>query len=757
MDLIALRRACERLTPASLRLRSEGPRHLTFLSAVEMSTGHHDAMLTLEPLGCVAIAPRASLDFQLDGRDLWLSGRVECDGTRARMTVRRAPLPRPERPSRLAAVHGMVVATFVPESTGLGRCFAPILDLGPHTLRLESSVPFAPGTRLRNLTVTHRMENLRHADGTVLDCSPVIYSDGHTAFQCGVRLRHIPTSPHADDPADTFEIRDHDRVRAILWALCDLEYEVSLRCGSQRLSGRLLRGSGGRDTLPELACRVQKSPTVTVGTVQVECALFGSGYRFFAKVQRREGHTLHLLAAPVIRESHRREEERVVFAPSVTASVRFRHPLEPEVEEHPLTDMSATGFGFHHPRHGALWTDLPLSEVSIQLPGLTLRPSQVEVRSSSPERCGVAIGGIGERDAERLRIELLRMSDHPATLHDGEDLDGIRAFHERVNLLEPAMAQNLAATWSETKRTWRLAHHHPDGLMRTTVGSWKGEIASTANVVRAYDNGWILQHIAATSPAVPASLGLMYTILLGLITPRPDCEYLSGFASDDFKSLRSNWSTFAEAFSTPQFRGATACWLYAHDAAAPSERRPGVRLLEGVADETLVENAAQRVLDPVCARALGLQKGQLKLSQTARAFADVGIERGREAWGAFRDNRCAAVLVREWASPGLSLSSLLSSAILLPGAADADPDGALTRALCDLLRERPVPGDPPLRFLYVPKHADQTAVEAAGFRRVGGCVLFACHRIGLREFHRFFAARYGFLQARMSHRRSVAA
>jgi|GEM_PF-1863443 len=751
MNLSALRRACQSLTPASLRLKGEGPRHLTFLSEVHQQD--QETIFTLEPLPAHA-SPRASLDFQLDGEAVWVSGRLACDGNRGQLTVRRPPSPRPIRPSRLSPATGMVVAAFVPESTGLGRCFGVVLDLGPHTVRLESSVPFAPGTRLRNLTILHRMEELRHADGTVLDCNPVIYSDGHTAFQCGVRLRQLPSVPHADDPADTFEIRDHGRVRAILWALCDLEYEVSLRCGQERLSGRLLRGSGPRDGIPQLACRVLQTPRVTVGTVQVECALFGSGYRFFAQVRQRDAHTLHLTAAPVIRESHRREEERAVFSPSVNVTVSFRHPLEPEPREHRLSDLSATGFGFQPPEHGSLWTDLPLSEVSIQLPGFTLRPPIVEVRSSSAERCGVAISGIGERDAERMRIELLRLADHPATLHDGEDLDGIRRFHERVNLLEPAMAQNLAATWPEVQRTWRLAHQHPDGLMRTTVGTWKGDIASTANVVRAYDNGWILQHIAAVSPAVPASLGLMYTILLGLITPRPDCEYLSGFASDDFKSLASNWSTFAEAFSTPQFRGSTACWLYAHDAAEPTTPPDGVRLLQD-SDEGLVENAALRVLDPVCARALGLQKGELGMKKTRRAFGELGLDRGRESWGAFRDDRCAAVLVREWASPGLSLSSLLSSGILLPGPADADPDGSLVRALCDVVRQRPVPGEPPLKFLYVPKHADQRAVEAAGFRRVGGCVLFACHRIGLREFHRFFAARYGFLQARMSHRRAA--
>ena len=60
-----------------------------------------------------------------------------------------------------------------------------------------------------------------------------------------------------------------------------------------------------------------------------------------------------------------------------------------------------------------------------------------------------------------------------------------------------------------------------------------------------------------------------------------------------------------------------------------------------------------------------------------------------------------------------------------------------------------VPGDPPNRFLFVPEPVDEAPLLAAGFRRVGGCTLFALHRLGVLEYQRYVATRYGLLQARI--------
>ena len=97
-----------------------------------------------------------------------------------------------------------------------------------------------------------------------------------------------------------------------------------------------------------------------------------------------------------------------------------------------------------------------------------------------------------------------------------------------------------------------------------------------------------------------------------------------------------------------------------------------IRRLRG-RDELLVEHVGQRVLDPVCARALGLLAGEIELPRTRAAYRKLGVERSRRAFGAFTGQSCVAVLLSETASPGLSLSGLLSSSMFLPVRPDLDP------------------------------------------------------------------------------------
>jgi len=154
-----------------------------------------------------------------------------------------------------------------------------------------------------------------------------------------------------------------------------------------------------------------------------------------------------------------------------------------------------------------------------------------------------------------------------------------------------------------------------------------------------------------------------------------------------------------------------------------------------------------RLLHPVCAHALGLRAGHIGLHQAASAWRRVGLARGREAWGAFSAGRLVSVLLPQWASPGLSLSSLLSTALYLPVSSDAD--GAAARALVALLLGRSMPADPPVRLLLAPHPHDPAPLLAAGLRKVAGCTLYAFHGLGMREYHRYMATRYGFLYGRL--------
>lgn len=443
-------------------------------------------------------------------------------------------------------------------------------------MRIASHVRLEPETVLRPITILAQRDVVRMAEGTVMSSTVELHPHGREIYPCTVRLRRLSAHVPDDHPADRHDIDDPARVRATLWALADLSYPVALTSGTQRVQGRLVPVKGNRDKLPELRCLVAADVPLA-GAVQLECTLYGSGYRFFARVRRYEQGLLVLQPAPVVREWHRRDEERFTLPDGIEGWVDFEHPLLGLRQRRRLVDISVHGFGcVREPDDETLWPGLPLGRVKVTLPNLAIT-AEATVKNVTAERSGAQLSSMSEQEIDRLRVEITKMAVRPI--------------------------------------------------------------------------------------------------------------------------------------------------------------------------ELLVENAALRLRDPVCARALGLRRGELRVNETRRAFAKVGIVRSREAWGAFRAGRCQAILVQELASPGLALSSVLSSAMLL--LTTAQPNDADVMALASLARARPLPGDPPVRFIFVPQPFDDRALVAAGFRRAAGCTLYAMHRFGLSEYQRFVSTRYGFLHGRL--------
>ena len=722
-------------------------------------------VLALGPLpSCPPNPTRAVVDFSDGGRELYVAGLLTpaADGG-AELVVESGPAARPSRSVRLTPSSDVAFAICVVEVEAGGRQCYPILDMGVRGLRVETSAPIGLGTVLGDLIVLYRRELLRSGEGVVTSCSPALYPDGRLVYECGVRYRSagrrrigpvVSGRNGRDDDGDRVEIDDLSRVRAILWALCDLGYEVAVSGPTGVVKGRMLQQPAiDRTRVPELRCRVKDADRLPMrsGAVTVECSLFGSGYRFYARITDRKADVLTLSPSPKLREWHRRGEERTPLGPQSGAIVSYRHALTGAKRAHPLVDLSSHGFSFPPGASDEeLWAGLPLKEVRIQLGKVAFRAPEVAVRSVSPSRVSAEMRALPDREADLMREQLIEHGPESVRFHDGRQFDELVAFHRSMNLLEHDMEANLAATLDETRRTWRLAHDRPARLMRTAIVPWRGGIGAALTSVRAYERTWIFQHSAVASGAVPAGAGQLHGILMRLAAHRRDGEYIAGAIDASAKTMHGLVSSFFSQ-SAPAHRGAMRLTLYAAPARPEAARNESVRALRG-RDESLVEHVGARQLDPVCARALSLRTGEIQLPQTRAAYAKVGIERRREAFGAFSGDQCVAVLLQETASPGLCLSGLMSASFLLPVLQGADPDGAKQLALCDLARAAPVPGDPPNRFLFVPANTDHGPVLAAGWRPIGQCTYFALHRLGIVDYQRYIADKYGLLQARLRRR-----
>ena len=755
MDVRFLRSLCRRVTPASLRVGSKEARRRTFLTAASREEG--DLRLSLGPVpSCPPGRTRAVLDFSDGGREFWVAGMVTptADGG-AQMIVESGPARRPSRSVRLVPVADVAFAICVVEVEAGGRQCYPILDIGVRGLRLETSAPLAVGTVLGDLIVLYRREVLRSGEGVVTSCSPALYPDGRVIYECGVRYRTAGRRRLETPVSDRVEIDDLARVRAILWALCDLGYEVIVSGPTGVVKGQMLQQGGfDRGRVPELRCRVDDSDRLPVrsGAVTVECSLFGSGYRFYARVTDRRGDVLTLSPSPKLREWHRRGEERTALGPQSGALVSYRHALTGARRAHPLCDLSSHGFSFPPGASDEeLWAGLPLKDVRIHLGDHAFKAPEVAIRSVSPSRVSAEMRALPDREADLMREQLIEHGPGQIRFHDGRSFDELVAFHRSMNLLEHDMDANLATTFDEARRTWRLAHDRSAGLMRTAIVPWRGGIGATLTSVRAYERTWVFQHSAVASGAVPAGAGQLHGILMRLAAHRSDGEYIAGAIDTTAKTMHGLVSTFFGQ-SAPAHRGAMRLTLYAAPAGPDRSRDDGVvRRLRG-REEILVEHVGARQLDPVCARALSLRAGEIELPQTRAAYAKQGMERGRDAVGAFSGDQCVAVLLRETASPGLCLSGLMSASFLLPVLPGADLDGSKQLALCDLARAARLPGDPPNRFLFVPTNTNHGPVLAAGFRPIGECTYFALHRLGIVEYQRYIADKYGLLQARLRRR-----
>jgi hypothetical protein len=395
---------------------------------------------------------------------------------------------------------------------------------------------------------------------------------------------------------------------------------------------------------------------------------------------------------------------------------------------------------------------------------------ELEVRSvvrtlGNGIRCHLANRGVAPSD-NRALINLLASSYHPeAERHDGTDFLSMMTFYEKAGVLGDFMVRNLRPVLAQATASWRKLHDREAGVACTVVfrGGPAREPQAAFSAVRVWEKTWLGQHFGALATADRRATGTLQLACLDFVMPQRDSHYLAFFVRAENAGMNSFHSKFLELTGTPEAVGRVTVtrWLLRGDRspsagspvvlAGQDDLRPSpsLRPIED-GDEVLVSRAAERSLGIMAANALAMMPGTFSLPASARAFAQLGLTRGRKTW-VFTEPSGAigAALLKESASPGVNLTWMLDAWWYLPVEAYRTGDTASVALAAAAVAEAPSEAARPDKLFVVPVGTPAAPLLAAGFERLADLNLYVINRSGFRRYLEYVADRYGELGAKM--------
>ena len=289
--------------------------------------------------------------------------------------------------------------------------------------------------------------------------------------------------------------------------------------------------------------------------------------------------------------------------------------------------------------------------------------------------------------------------------------------------------------------------------MRTAVVPWRGGIGASLTSVRAYERTWIFQHNAVASGPVPAGAGQLHGILMRLAAHRSDGEYVAGIISSGARGMHGLVTNFFTQ-SAPAHRGATRLSLYGAPAAPePADRRQALH--PAVARTRRAPHRARRRPDA---------RSRLRASARTARRRDRASQDARQRTRSSASNGPATLT-----APSPTIGAWRSCCARPPPRVSASAGCSRRRTSCRSCRA-PIPtapgavrsaswrarhafrAIPPSDSCFSPTEPTTSRSGRRASRPIGECTFFALHRLGILEYQRYVADKYGLLQARLRSR-----
>jgi len=400
----------------------------------------------------------------------------------------------------------------------------------------------------------------------------------------------------------------------------------------------------------------------------------GSVYRFYSSVMARSPLRLRLPVA--IEEIQKRSSSRYQLSAGQPVTVRLSSPLLPAPAVRQVRDLGGTGFSFEldaavdvfPPGTSFHEIELRIGEEEIRCQGQVKNLARIP-NAPGKLRCGVEFENLDE--AARVRLADLIMRSRFPTLEDGRSVpfDELWNFFLETKFMYPQKQERLAPLLPDLRRTLERLNSRPTKIFKSVVIGKGSRIVGYISALRAYQNTWLSQHLAASQGG---QAGRLLNFGMVEFQQNVDLEYFKIFYRPENRWPARVFETFARNISDPNLSDLRTYGYFTLETRSPRiPVDPSIEVFEASDRELrVIERRFVEMEHGLLLKSDDLTCNGLRLSELNQRFEKLGLHRRRQVVLAVLDHEPVGFALAEVSSPGLNLSELLSafSIHLFPGA-----------------------------------------------------------------------------------------
>ncbi len=622
----------------------------------------------------------------------------------------------------------------------------PLLNLsaqGVAVLLRSQRYSLQPGAFVPRVRFFTEGECTLQCQARIRDVTQVSLENGAVGVKLGLSLelpdsgeRQVPQTDTYDEPqiiADT--LHNVVKARAALRIVPDSDSQ-SVGVGISRFLKLERDADQVRVKLADTLRTKDHEYTLRGGErCELRGELYGTRIAFQVEVARQEGPEVTLRWPQRLVVWRHRSGGRLRRLPR-RIEAAFEAPFSRDRRTREVIDLSARGLALLAEPQDGLMVGMLLPELTIKLPGGTVRSRGVvrNVRYDQDDRLLVGVEIVGaNRASTRVLEKFVDQHLHPSVrVAELRDLKKLWPVYEKLSLFErehaavsPLMGQ------VETTRQTLLTRAHD--LSVHLVGGHDDEIFGNAELLQSYRSTWSLQHLGVL-PGWQLTADQLVVPLVEM-----------GLRRDDFDQLHAMLNPSASRLGLSRLRAAQPDpehldWreLVLFTDRSPETRRFDLREVQdaGPGDRQWLLDQMDQRFSALHRATLDLVPNELQLESTWRRYHQLGLERKRRIRMAFSITGPLGFSMLESTSPGTNFQDYLDLVRIIPTRSDelGRKEAILTLArdaVQQKLREAR------RRSLLLLRPEDAEALDDTEFTRLGTRIEVFASRAGAAQIVNF--------------------